>query len=478
MTSVSHIFQFPDCFLAEAPKSVLPVYVLNDAGLKEWLSKQTESIQTQIKQKGFKAADNKFYALRDADGAVSALLCGYKSAVSPYTLCSLVNHLKTYEKGFIEQTGFEIVTEHSKEEFTDLCIGWGWANYKFDIYKKNTLPAPKLVWPDDADEERAEAFINSVCLIRSLVNTPANILNTNELAGVAEDIAKSFDADFYKIVGKDLLDENYPMIYEVGKASENPPQFVEINWGEKDHPKLSIVGKGVVFDTGGLNLKPGQWMGLMKKDMGGSAHALGLAWLIMSLNLPVRLQVLLSIAENSVSDNAFRPGDVIQSRKGLSVEILDTDAEGRLVVADAIAKACEDKPDLLVDFCTLTGAARVALGYDIPAYFSNRDDILEPIKTAGLGHHDPVWPLPLWDGYDREMDSPIADVANDSSMGRAGAIQGGLFLKRFVDPSVDWVHFDCYAWEQYGRAGRPKGGADTGMRAMFHYIESRYGKAS
>ncbi len=465
--------------MSESPESIVSVAVLSKKSFPDWLDAQNASVKTQLSQGKFEGKKGQVALLRDTDGQVMAALCGTgEDAITPYSICPLVDVLKKCSHDFIEDTGFSFEEELSGEEMTNLCIGWGWANYKFDAYKKNKSPVPKLIWPEAADEERAEAFINAICLVRNLVNTPANILNTNELAGVAEDIAKTFDADFRKIVGKDLLDENYPMIYEVGKASENPPQLVEINWGDNSNPRLSLVGKGVVFDTGGLNLKPPQWMGLMKKDMGGSAHVLGLAWLIMSLNLPVRLQVLVSIAENSVSDNAFRPGDVIQSRKGLSVEIIDTDAEGRLVVADAIAKACEDKPDLLIDFCTLTGAARVALGFDIPAFFSNRDEMLDPIKDAGMGNSDPVWPLPLWDGYDREMDSPIADVANDTSMGRAGAIQGGLFLKRFVDPSVDWVHFDCYAWEQYGRAGRPKGGADTGLRAMFHYIESRYGKAS
>ncbi|MEM6781808.1 MAG: hypothetical protein AAF569_08095 [Pseudomonadota bacterium] len=235
----------------------------------------------------------------------------------------------------------------------------------------------------------------------------------------------------------------------------------------------------MVFDTGGLNIKTGNWMSLMKKDMGGSAHVLGLAWMIMALELPVNLKVLISVAENSISDDSFRPGDIIKSRKGLNVEIKDTDAEGRLVVGDALTRACEDAPDLLIDFCTLTGAARVALGYDIPAFFTNRDTSLMPsLIKSGMMSDDFVWALPLHAPYDREMDSDIADVANDSSMGRAGAIQAALFLQRFIEADVDWIHFDCYAWEQYGKPGRPKGGADTGMRAMFHMLEERYGKAS
>ena len=211
----------------------------------------------------------------------------------------------------------------------------------------------------------------------------------------------------------------------------------------------------------------------MKKDMGGSAHALGLAHLIMTMKLPVQLRVLLPIAENSVAGNSYRPGDILQSRKGITVEIGDTDAEGRLVVADALTYACEDKPDLLLDFCTLTGAARVALGYDIPAFLTNQDEFLETLRCESVKNDDPIWPLPLWQGYNSELSSTVADMTNDGS-GRAGAIHGGLFLERFIDSSVDWVHLDCFAWEQHGKAGRPKGGSDTGMRAIFEFIKSRY----
>jgi leucyl aminopeptidase len=237
---------------------------------------------------------------------------------------------------------------------------------------------------------------------------------------------------------------------------------------------LTLVGKGVVFDTGGLDLKPPAFMGLMKKDMGGSAHVLGLAHIIMSLKLPVRLRVLVAVAENAVGGASFRPGDIIKSRKGLSVEIGDTDAEGRLVVGDALAYACEGrKPDLLIDFCTLTGSARAALGYDIPAYFTNKDEHIDDLRNIGMQCEDPVWPLPLYQPYLKEMNSPIADINNIGS-GKAGAIHGALFLQQFVDASVEWIHLDCYAWEQSGKAGRPQGGADTGLRSVLKLIEKRF----
>lgn len=247
--------------------------------------------------------------------------------------------------------------------------------------------------------------------------------------------------------------------------------------GDKNDPAVTIVGKGVVFDTGGLNLKPPRFMRYMKKDLGGAAHALGLAWMIMSMNVPVRLKVLVSAAENSVDGNAMRPGDVVKSRKGLTVEITDTDAEGRLVLADALTYGSEDKPALLIDFATLTGSARSALGWDIPAFFSNQDALLEDLKTAGTEHNDPVWPLPLWKPYLKEMDSKVADFDNIGS-GPAGAIHGGLFLEQFLENNTPWIHLDCYAWEQNGKAGRPQGGADTGMRAVFKLIERRYGSAA
>ncbi|MEM9469425.1 MAG: leucyl aminopeptidase family protein, partial [Pseudomonadota bacterium] len=349
---------------------------------------------------------------------------------------------------------------------------------KFDLSQKTEKAGATeyiilLTWPKNVNAGKVTTHLSSISLLRNLINTPANLLGTEELANTALTLAKKHKAKTNVIKGK-ALEEGFPLIHEVGKASPRQPQLVEFTWGKSSDPAVTIVGKGIIYDTGGLNLKPGMYMRDMKKDMGGAAHALGLASMIISQKLPVQLRVLIPIAENAVAGNPYRPGDVLTSRKGITVEIGDTDAEGRLVVADAIYYACEDKkPDLLVDYCTLTGAARVALGYDIPAFFSNSEEIIDNLRKSSVTSEDPVWPLPLWHGYKKELSSTVADMTNDGS-GRAGAIHGALFLDPFVKEGIDWLHLDCYAWEQHGKPGRPKGGADTGMRAVFDYIENRY----
>lgn len=479
-----HIINFPDPFVDTAAAGIaVPLLLLDTNMFHAWIETQSTSIQALAHIHGFTAKPGQCLPLHSENGNLQYVLAGIRIPLGLYDLSKVCAFLhQTFSADFLREAVF--VPENTIMDtgsWEQACIGWALECYKFDTYKKPEEPFvfPQLAWPNGVNRDRVRATISSVCLIRNLVNTPANVLGTEELADVAHDIAKQFGAKFRKISGKDLVKQNFPLIHAVGRASTQPSVLAEINWGDDRHPCVTLVGKGIVFDTGGLNLKPGRWMDLMKKDMGGAAHALGLAWMVMALRLPVRLRVILPIAENAVAGDAFRPGDIIPSRKGLNVEIGDTDAEGRLVVADALAYACEaekkeDKPDLLVDFCTLTGAARVALGYDIPAYFSNREALIDGLRHQGSAADDPVWPLPLWDGYDKEIDTAIADVANDGK-GRAGAIHGGLFLKRFVDPDIDWLHLDLYAWAQTGKPGRPQGGADTGMRAVFKLLESRYG---
>ncbi len=375
----------------------------------------------------------------------------------------------------LKTTSFElkIKSNQANLNWSDFCLGWGLAHYQFTAYKpKAKITKPILILPKEADKKFVTSCLDAICLTRDLVNTPASDLGTDELAGVAKALAAKHKAKIQIIKGK-KLEGDFPLIHAVGKASPRPPQLIDMKWGKPQHPKLTLVGKGIIYDTGGLNLKPGQFMRDMKKDMGGSAHVLGLASMIMSLDLPVQLRVLIPAAENSVAGNSFRPGDILNSRKGLTVEIGDTDAEGRLVVSDALTYACEDKPDLLVDFCTLTGAARVALGYEVPAFFTNRDDIMTPLMTQSPSVNDPVWPLPLYEGYNKNIEPAIADVLNDG-LGRAGAIEAALFLQKFIEPQTPWIHVDCFAWEQNGKPGRPKGGADTGLRALFDFIQTRY----
>lgn len=466
----------PYPFIDSAGDNIVAITPLNTSGFDQWVKEQDEPTRLQIEQAGFDGKTGGSAVIRDASGVVTAILMGCGVDFNIHSSSAIYALIQSrFGADFIQSVKFKIREGDIDEASIDkICIGWGLAAYKFDAHKKDEHAdkRPTLIWPDNADKEFVNAQIASICLIRDLINTPPNILGTNELAGAASEVAKHFKAKINIIKG-DKLEKEFPLIHTVGKASPRPPQLVDMTWGKKSDPKVTIVGKGIIYDTGGLNLKPGMYMRDMKKDMGGAAHALGLAWMIMSQNLPVQLRVLIPIAENSVAGNSYRPGDILESRKGLSVEIGDTDAEGRLVVADALCYASEDKPDFMVDFCTLTGAARVALGYDIPAFFSNDEGIIDSLRKTSVKDNDPVWPLPLWQGYMKDIETPIADITNDGS-GRAGAIYGGLFLQRFVNENINWVHVDCYAWEQAGKAGRPKGGADTGMRALYSHIKDRY----
>jgi leucyl aminopeptidase len=311
-------------------------------------------------------------------------------------------------------------------------------------------------------------------LVRDLINTPANDMGTAALSKAAKAMAKRVGAKFSEIVGDDLLTKNYPAIHAVGRAGPDAPRLIDITHGKPSHPLVVLVGKGVTFDTGGLDIKPYASMKLMKKDMGGAALVLGLAEAIVAAKLPIRLRVLIPAVENSIDRNAFRPQDVIQSRKGLTIEIGSTDAEGRLILADALAEGDNDKPALMIDIATLTGAARTALGTELPALYSNRDDVARDIAKAGMEQHDPMWQLPLWQGYAKYVNSPIADVTNTPNYGFAGSITAALFLERFVSPTTPWVHIDSYAWNSEAQAGRPVGGEALGLRALLSYLSKRF----
>jgi leucyl aminopeptidase len=470
-------FSIEAFFAKETALPLIPLRLINAAEFEEYNARASASFSRQIEQAGFNARERQICVIRDDQGAVVEVLIAITGPISLYFFSFVHEKLRTeFSDAFLRSVVFGIEYDATPDEANKLCAGWALAGYRFDALKKEKTKGtpPVLVWPKEADEKHVRALVESLCLIKTLINLPANRLGTNELADASSQIARQGRASFSRIAGKDLLEHNFPMIYEVGKGSVRPPQIVEINWGSEDHPRLTLVGKGVVFDTGGLDIKPPAFMQLMKKDMGGAAHALALGHYIMAMGYNLRLRILIAIAENSIGGESFRPGDVIGSRKGLSVEIGDTDAEGRLVVGDALAYACEGaRPDLMIDFCTLTGSARAALGYDIPAFFANRESLLEPVRSCGMESEDPVWPLPLWQPYLKEMQSSVADINNVGS-GKAGAIHGALFLHQFVDPNVDWIHFDCYAWEQSGKPGRPQGGADTGLRAALSYIKKRY----
>ncbi len=470
-----HILKFPNPFAKSSKKDKIAIIAIDKNDFPKWIKKQKDSLQSQVKSYGFEAKAKQIAVIHDKSGAPETILFGIAQPSYYLDTATLFQYIqKTYSTEFINSHCFEVVSSHEEDVANDICIGWGLGAYIFDNYKKNEKTNPSLLWPKNTNTKEVTATIEAVYLLRNLVNTPPNDLGTDELADVAKDVAKKFKADCKIIKGDKLLSKNFPLIYTVGKASPREPQLVDIKWGKKKHPKVTIVGKGIVYDTGGLNLKPGQFMRDMKKDMGGAAHALGVAYKIMALNLPIQLRVLLPIAENAVAGNAYRPGDILPTRKGITVEICDTDAEGRLVLADALTYACEEKPDLLIDFATLTGAARVAAGYDLPAFFSNDDNILDDLRHSSKGSDDPCWPFPLWEGYDANLNGDVSNIRNEGT-GRAGHIEAALFLQRFITKEeTDWIHLDCFAWEQNGKAGRPKGGADTGMRAIADFIRDRY----
>lgn len=357
-------------------------------------------------------------------------------------------------------------------------FGWVSGQYRFDRYRSEpSAEGPRILLTKDVkaiDSALAEAA--AVALVRDLVNTPAEDMGPAELENAAEAVANAHKADF-RVTRGDSLEREFPMVHAVGRAAarSHAPRMIEIEWGDPSHPRIAIVGKGVCFDSGGLDIKPSSGMLLMKKDMGGAAHALALAQLIMGSGLKVRLHLLIPAVENAVSGNSFRPGDVLRSRAGISVEITNTDAEGRLVLGDALTRAGEDKPEFIVDFATLTGAARGALGPDLPALFTRKDETADALLSSGIASDDRSWRLPLHDGYREWLKSDVADIVNSHSNSFAGASVAALFLDRFVPEGTDWAHFDTFAWRPVAKPGRPKGGDALGLRATWHMLRQRYG---
>ncbi len=471
----------PDtAFLTKKRKHHITVKTVKKADCKKWLSKQSKAVKAEAQESGFAGKDGHYVIGRDVNGKAQTLFAGVSDEVT-FTngaeICDFVS--KNFGEKTLKSASFEFDTDGLSDEETErLQIGWGWELYDFDRYRKHkNNKKPALVLSKGANKKYIESNVASVYLTRDLVNTPANDMGPDELEKAAKDLAKAHEAKITVIKDKDLPKKNFPMVFEVGKASPRRPRLIDIRWGKAKDPKVTIVGKGVCFDTGGLDLKPSKAMFTMKKDMGGSAHALGVANMIMSMNLPINLRVLIPAVENSVSGEAYRPSDVLQSRKGITVEVGNTDAEGRLVLADSLTYACEEEPELLIDFATLTGAARVALGTDLPAIFSNREKNIDSIRKLSNKTEvfDPVWPLPLWKPYLDDLRSDCADTSSTGA-GMGGAITAALFLEKFIEDKIEWIHIDCYAWEQGGKPGRSKGGADTGMRAIYALLAERYGK--
>ena len=368
---------------------------------------------------------------------------------------------------------YRLECDWSRDERLQASLGWGLAAYRFARYKEAEESKAILLLDEDI-AVKVQALCQAQGLVRDLVNTPTEHMGPAHLADAIISQADLFGAETRVVQGEELLNDNFPAIHAVGRASHREPCLVELTWGHEGAPILALVGKGVCFDTGGLNLKNAAGMALMKKDMGGAAHALALARLVMQHELPVRLMLLVPAVENSVSGNAYRPGDVISTRKGLTIEIGNTDAEGRMVLSDALAYASEHMPDLVIDFATLTGAARVALGPDLPPLFSNDARVARDIQAAGDKVEDPLWTMPLYQPYKKLIKSPVADLNNVSKGSYGGCITAALFLEHFVSTGIPWVHIDTFAWNQSNRPGRPQGGEALGLRAVFAYLQSRY----
>jgi leucyl aminopeptidase len=366
---------------------------------------------------------------------------------------------------------YRFANEPHNTRLAALAVALG--NYRFTRYRKSEAGDIKLDLPQSIDREELDVIVEGVTLARDLINTPANDMGPDELEAAARKLATLHDAKFSAVVGGDLLKENFPLIHAVGRAADRAPRLLDFTWGNDKHPRVTLVGKGVCFDTGGLDIKPDSGMLNMKKDMGGAATALALAHMVMSRKLKVRLRVLIPAVENSIAGGSFRPRDIYTSRKGITVEIGNTDAEGRLVLADALTLADEEEPELIIDFATLTGAARVALGPDLPAFFTDDDALANELMASGAAENDPVWRLPLWRPYESMLESKIADT-NNVGGGQGGAITAALFMRKFVT-AKSWLHFDIFAWTASAKPGRPEGGECQTARALYALLSARYG---
>lgn len=444
-------------------KAATPILATDAKRLPRLLEKLTPAQWRWVQASDFEGRSHTYCAVPGSKGEIELVIAGVRDADDPWALAHLP--LKLAAGRYALGKGPVTVGEDKA------AFGWALGSYQFSRYRKARRKPADLQLEGSARVVQALGLAEAVKLVRDLVNTPAEDMGPAELSDVVREQADLFGAEFDEWVGDELLAQNFPAIHAVGRAAARPPRLLELNWGNAKHPRLAIVGKGVCFDTGGLDIKHAEGMRLMKKDMGGAAHAIALARLVMQRNLPYRLQLLVPAVENSIAGNAYRPGDVIRTRAGHTVEIGNTDAEGRVVLADALAYAIEDKPKVVIDFATLTGAARVALGPELPALFVNDDKLAAKLVAAAEAVEDPVWRMPLWRSYRRLFESDVADFNNAGKGGFAGAIVGALFLDWFVPQSTPWAHFDTYAWNDASRPGRPAGGDAMGLRAALAALE-------
>jgi len=436
------------------------VHIVAAAGLDAALSALPDAHAELARLSGFKAETGQRVSFPDGD-----VLYGAGAAKTPFAAGDLAMALPEDDYALAN------TPEGWDPTLTAIAIGLG--SYAFNRYRKPKRNPARIAAPEGADAAEALRVVAGVSLTRDLINTPAEDMGPSALEAAVRGLAEAHGASARAVVGEDLISENYPMIHAVGRAAADAPRLIELEWGDPAHPRLALVGKGVCFDSGGLDLKPAEYMRLMKKDMGGAASVLGLASMIMDAGLKVRLHVLIPAVENAVSGDAFRPGDILNSRKGLTVEIDNTDAEGRLVLADALTRACEDKPELVIDMATLTGAARIAMGPSVSPVFTAADDLAAAVQAAGEQVDDPVWRLPLVEEYDRQLDGDISDLVNTGDGPMAGCITAALFLQRFVEAPA-WMHCDVFGWTPKARPGRPKGGELLAGRALYQALKQRF----
>jgi leucyl aminopeptidase len=444
--------------------SALPVYVVPASRWRSWLKEQGAARRAWLESSGGSGHAGDISVLPGRDGKAAGAVLVLSATASLWDFGALAVKLPAGT--------WKLAGELGGISPTDAAVAIGLGAWRFDRYKaKKSRPAAKIVWPPGADKARATAIIDSISMARDLITTPSSDMGPAELAAAAQALARKHGAKVSVIVGDDLLKKNYPMVHAVGRASARAPRLIDLTWGNPRDPKVTLVGKGVCFDTGGLDLKPASGMLNMKKDMGGAATMMAVAGMVMACKLKVRLRLLVPAVENSVSGNAFRPLDVVPTRKGITVEIGNTDAEGRLILCDALHEGASEKPRLMIDCATLTGAARVALGTDLPAMFCNNDALAERLLAAGRKVNDPMWRMPLFKGYRRLLDSKVADINNAPGVAFGGAITAALYLQEFVPDDVPWAHFDMMAWNNASRPGRPEGGEAQAARAIFAAIE-------
>ncbi|PWQ98495.1 leucyl aminopeptidase family protein [Leucothrix arctica] len=452
-------------YSSDLKNSYIPITPVTKSQLESLIEHSKPAVGNWIQQSDFEAKEGEYCLISNEMGELAEVLIGVaRKGDRRWSISGLPTQLPVNH--------YELQCSWTTEEQTQALIGWGLGSYKFDQFIDNDKAMPLLHLPS-ALKTTVTAFYDSLCTVRDLINLPANHMMPEHLSQELETLANEYDAEFSEIVGDDLLTQNFPTIHAVGRASDHAPRLLSLTWGEPENPRLSLVGKGVCFDTGGLDIKGSNFMRQMKKDMGGAAHVLGLAKLVMAFQLPVSLEVLVPAVDNAISGDAFRPGDVIKTRSGKTVEIDNTDAEGRLVLCDALSLACDAYPDLIIDFATLTGAARVALGTEVPVIFSNDNDVAQDIQRQSVKSEELIWQLPLYKPYFYGLESNVADMVNSAS-GYGGAISAALYLNEFVDEDISWAHIDLMAFNVRKRPGRPLGGEAMGLFAVFDYLQNRY----